>query len=144
VGSPDVDARYAARLAEEVQGLPVTLCGQLPPESVRRIVQSADLLLMPSYLENHPLVLLEAVAGSVPVVAYAAGAVGAVLTDGQEGFITAMGDVVALARRIELLIADEQLRYGFAQACWRRQGSLRTWRAAADHARDALELAVRP
>jgi glycosyltransferase involved in cell wall biosynthesis len=106
------------------------------------MVQGADVFLMPSYDENQPLVLLEAMAASVPAVAYAAGASRRMLQDGQEGFINAIGDTIGLAQRLELLLDDEQLRYRFAQACWRRQRSLRNWENAADHARVELEQAL--
>lgn len=142
VGSLDVDAHYSARLVDEVDRLPVSLCGQLPPESVRRIVQSSDVFVMPSYDENQPLVLLEAMAASVPAVGYAAGAGHDMLRDGREGFLVAIGDEGRLAQRLALLIGDERLRFELAKGCWQRQASFPDWKTAALRAKVALEQAL--
>lgn len=143
VGSIDVDANYSQRLTQEVDQLPVTICGQLEPESVRRIVQCSDVLVMPSYDENHPLVLLEAIAASVPTVGYDVGASRRMLEDGREGFIVPIGDRGSLGQRLALLINDEGLRYEFAKACWQRQTSFGDWKTAASQAKTALEQVIR-
>jgi glycosyltransferase involved in cell wall biosynthesis len=133
-GSLEVDPAYVALVRERTRGLPVTLCGQQSPADVRALVQDSDVLLMPSYDENQPLVLLEAMAASVPAIAYAAGATRHMLEHGREGCIAAIGDTDALAEHIRGLIENEGLRYRMASACWLRQQSLRNWTAAAQHA----------
>jgi glycosyltransferase involved in cell wall biosynthesis len=133
-GSLEVDPAYVALVRERTRGLPVTFCGQLSPAEVRALVQGSDLLLMPSYDENQPLVLLEAMAASVPAIAYAAGATRHMLEHGREGCIADIGDTEALAEHTRRLIGDEDLRYRMASACWVRQQSLRNWKAAALHA----------
>jgi glycosyltransferase involved in cell wall biosynthesis len=138
-GSLDVDAGYVARVRERAQELPVTFCGQLSPGETRALVQRSDVLLMPSYDENQPLVVLEAMAASVPVVAYAAGATRDMLEHGREGFISEIGDRHALAEHVQRLIEHEDLRHEMALACWDRQRSLRNWAAAALHASARLE-----
>ena len=138
-GSLDVDPGYVARVRERTHGLPVTLRGQLSPAEARALVQGSDVLLMPSYDENQPLVLLEAMAASVPAVAYAAGATRHMLEHGREGCITEIGDAEALGEHIRRLIENEDLRHRMASACWERQQSLRNWTAAALHARTELE-----
>jgi glycosyltransferase involved in cell wall biosynthesis len=137
-GSLVVDPEYAARVSERTRQLPVTLCGQLTPESVRHLVQHADLLLMPSYDENQPLVLLEAMAASVPALAYAAGATRHMLEDETEGFVIGIGDKAALTERLAQLLDDEGLRYRLAHSCWQRQRSIQSWSAAALAARVEL------
>lgn len=139
VGSLDADPVYAALLRERARGLPITLYGQVTPEETRALVQQSDVLLMPSYDENQPLVLLEAMAASVPAVAYAAGATRQMLEHGREGYISEIGDVETLAEQVQRLIDDEDLRYHMATACWERQKSLRSWSAAARQARAQLE-----
>jgi glycosyltransferase involved in cell wall biosynthesis len=133
-GSLEVDPAYVALVRERTRGLPVTLCGQLSPAEVRALVQGSDLLLMPSYDENQPLVLLEAMAASVPTIAYAAGATRHMLEHGREGCIADIGDTEALAEHIRRLIENEDERYRMASACWVRQQSLRNWTTAAQHA----------
>ena len=96
---------------------------------------------MPSYDENQPLVLLESIAASVPAIAYAAGATSRIVQDGREGFVIPIGDKIALAQRLRLMLSDEALRHDFAQACWRRQRSFSSWDDAARGARVELESA---
>lgn len=138
-GSLEADPAYAALLRERTRGLPVTLCGQLGPAEVRGLVQRSDVLLMPSYDENQPLVLLEAVAASVPAIAYAAGATRHMLAHGREGCVTEIGDKAAFAAHVQRLVENEELRHRMAIACWERQQSLRNWSAAAHHARAEFE-----
>jgi len=138
-GSLEVDPAYAALVRERTRGLPVTLCGQLSPAETRALVQASDVLLMPSYDENQPLVLLEALAASVPAIAYAAGATRDMLEHGREGYIAEIGDGQALAESIERLIENEELRARMARSCWERQRSLRNWTSAAKHTRAKLE-----
>lgn len=137
-GSLEVDPAYAALAREQAAGLPVTWCGQLSPTETRALVQESDVLVMPSYDENQPLVLLEALAASVPAVAYAAGATRDMIEHGREGFVTEIGDEDGLGRYMERLLADAELRSRMAAACWERQRTLRSWASAATHARASL------
>lgn len=86
---------------------------------------------MPSYGENQPLVLLEALAASVPAVAYAAGATRHMLQHDVEGLIAPVGDRAALEAHLGRLLADEATRFSMATRCWQRQRSLSSWSAAA-------------
>ena len=145
LGSLDVDPAYAQRVCECVAPLPgVELLGQLEPSEVQRQVRAADLLLMPSYDENQPLVLLEAMAASVPAIAYAAGATVQMLEHDREGRITPIGDREQFAAQLERLLADEALRWRLAQGCWQRQRLLPSWADTAARAQTALAGAWAP
>ncbi len=140
VGSLDADPVYAGRLLQLTRSLPnVSFEGQQPPEEVQRIVRASDVLVMPSYDENQPLVLLEAMAASVPAVAYAAGAARHMLEHGRQGLITAIGNKQGLAEHIDRLLDDESARYQMALACFDRQRSIPSWSSAAGLARAALQ-----
>ena len=142
LGSLELDTIYAARLRERTASLPgVQLLGQLPPGEVQLQLRSADLLLMPSYDENQPLVLLEAIAASVPSIAYAAGAARQMLEHEREGLIAPIADRQRFAAYLEHLLADEPRRQALAAACWQRQQSLPSWPAAAARARRELAAA---
>jgi glycosyltransferase involved in cell wall biosynthesis len=139
IGSLEADPTYASALSERARGRSnVELLGQLAPGVTRSMVQQADLLLMPSYDENQPLVLLEAIAASVPAVAYAAGATRHMLEHEREGLIAAVGDKPALAAHLRRLLEDEPSRYRMATQCWERQRSLPSWQGAARRAGAAL------
>ena len=67
-------------------------------------------MAFPSHAEGHPLVVLEALSASVPVIATRVGAIPEMLADGIEGYLVAVGDVSALADRIAALVSDPAMR----------------------------------
>jgi glycosyltransferase involved in cell wall biosynthesis len=139
VGSLDVDVEYARKVRERAERLgTVVFAGQRSPDETRAIVQRADILVMPSYDENQPLVLLEAMAASVPSVAYAAGAAARMLGDGKAGFVGPVGDRKKLALHLERLMGHEAERHRMAKHCWKRQEKIPSWVTAAQHAKDVL------
>jgi glycosyltransferase involved in cell wall biosynthesis len=139
VGSLSVDREYADAVRERAASLgTVVFAGQRSPNETRAIVQQADILVMPSYDENHPLVLLEAMAASVPSVVYAAGAALHIVGDGRAGLVSSIGDRDRLGANIARLLDDEAERYRLAENCWELQRSLPSWTAAAQHATETL------
>jgi glycosyltransferase involved in cell wall biosynthesis len=139
VGSLDADLDYSRSLVERTRPLAhITLAGQQSPARTQRIVCNSDVLVMPSYDENQPLVLVEAMAASVPAVAYAAGAAHRMLEHGKEGLIAPIGDKDTLAALLGSLIEDEPRRHSMACACWDRQRSIPSWSDAAARARSEL------
>jgi glycosyltransferase involved in cell wall biosynthesis len=140
LGSTSVDPDYAAAVAERARAFrSVTLAGQLDPEEVCERVTASHVLVLPSYDENHPLVVLEAMAASVPTVAYAVGAVAQMIAHGSQGLIGPIGDRAALAKNLARLIDDEPERQRLAHACWQQQARLPSWREAGQRARALLE-----
>ena len=74
------------------------------------MMQSADIFVHPSYQDCMPLVLLEAMQYSIPVVSTFEGAIPDVIEDGITGFLVPQKDVVYLADKLEVLIKDPGLR----------------------------------
>jgi glycosyltransferase involved in cell wall biosynthesis len=62
-----------------------------------RFFQEADLLVLPSYTEGVPRVLVEAMMRATPVLATPVGDVPALLADGTRGWLTPVGDEQRLA-----------------------------------------------
>jgi glycosyltransferase involved in cell wall biosynthesis len=75
-------------------------------EDARPLLAAADVVVNPADVEGLPLVLLEALALSRPVVATAVGGVPSVIIDGQTGRLVQPGDADALARAIAEVLAD--------------------------------------
>ena len=137
-------AQQQVQQPERIEGKPnLRLLGQQSPDVVALELSQADVLVLPSYSENHPLVVLEAMAASVPVVAYAVGAVPHLLNPPSRGLTAAVGDTGALAAHLRSLCQDEERRMKMAQACYEYQTSLPDWKTAANHALHALQ-AQRP
>jgi glycosyltransferase involved in cell wall biosynthesis len=79
-------------------------------EDVPQIMAALDVFLMPSLREGFGIVLLEAMAAGVPVVASAAGAAREVVRNGETGFVVEPGDVGGLASGLDRLLGDADLR----------------------------------
>jgi N-acetyl-alpha-D-glucosaminyl L-malate synthase BshA len=73
-------------------------------------LSAADVLLLPSEQESFGLAALEAMACEVPVIASRVGGIPEVVTDGETGFLSAVGDVAKMAEDAMRLVADEKLR----------------------------------
>jgi glycosyltransferase involved in cell wall biosynthesis len=87
---------------------------------VRRILPGIDVLAMPSEWEGLPIVLLEAMAAAVPVVAHAVDGIPEAVTDGQQGFLVARGDVPALTERITRLLTEPELARRMGRSAYER------------------------
>ena len=67
------------------------------------------MLVLPSYAEGFPNVVLEAFAAGVPVVASRAGGLADILQDGQPYFDFEAGDVTALSEQLRTVLEDRPL-----------------------------------
>lgn len=70
----------------------------------------SDVLLLPSEQESFGLAALEAMACEVPVVASRVGGVPEVVSDGETGFLSNVGDVEKMGKDAARLLADKELR----------------------------------
>ncbi len=73
-------------------------------------LSAADVLLLPSEQESFGLAALEALACEVPVVASGVGGIPEVVTDGETGFLSAVGDVKKMSEDAARLLSDKDLR----------------------------------
>jgi L-malate glycosyltransferase len=73
-------------------------------------LSAADVLLLPSEQESFGLAALEAMACEVPVVASRVGGIPEVVTDGETGFLSEVGDIEKMSDDAARLLADRDLR----------------------------------
>jgi len=83
---------------------------------VERFLPHADLAVNSSFTEGLPVVVLEALAAGLPVVATAVGGTPEVIEEGTHGFLVPSGDPAALARGIATALSDEARRQSMGQA----------------------------
>ncbi len=75
-------------------------------DDVPTILDATDVLVLPSWSEALPTVLMEAGAVGTPVVATEVGGVPEIVVDGETGYLVGAGDSDALARRVCELLTD--------------------------------------
>lgn len=73
-------------------------------------LSAADVLLLPSEQESFGLAALEAMACEVPVIASGVGGIPEVVTDGETGFLSEVGDVEKMAEDAARLLRDATMR----------------------------------
>lgn len=96
----EAEAR-AMGLADAVQFL-----GYKSQSEVAEALASHTALVLPSFAEGVPVVLMEAMAAAIPVVATQVGGVSELVQDGVSGRIVPPGDAKALAQGIRDVLAD--------------------------------------
>lgn len=84
--------------------------GRVDGADKRAAFESADIFVLPSYTEGFSMAVLEAMAYGLPVVSTRVGALQEVLEDGIHGFLVEPGDSKALARALQRLVDDAELR----------------------------------
>lgn len=115
-GDGPARARLEARtLALGLSGV-VRFAGYLDEPAVARLLESADMLVLPSFAEGLPVVLMEAFASRIPVIATQVAGVPELVQDGISGFIVPPGDVDSLADRLDRLLSDPALCARMGQA----------------------------
>ena len=93
--------------------------GALPHEDAMRLLQDADVLIMPSHYEGQGIVLLEAMARAVvPVVSHLQGITNVVIANGVNGILVPVGDEEGLAGALAHLADDRQRLECMAKAAW--------------------------
>jgi len=129
-----VDTGEGDRVRDAAGGEPVQLTGYLPDEQMDALMRGADALVHPSLYEGFGLVLVEAMARGVPVIAARATALPETGGDACEYFDPL--DVADMARAISRVAGDAAHR-GELVARGRARAATLSWAASA-----ALTVAV--
>jgi glycosyltransferase involved in cell wall biosynthesis len=79
-------------------------------DDMAAVMQSADIVVLPSYREGMPKVLLEAAASGKPVVTSDVPGCRDAIVSGRTGLLVKVRDSVSLANGIKLLLIDKELR----------------------------------
>ncbi len=135
VGDDHADPHYAAlvrqRLARSDLAGRVVVHGSLSRRDVAAVYAGADLFALPSVKEPYGTVYGEAMSAGLPVVGWRAGNLPYLAQHGREGLLAEPGDLSALARALQRLAEDEELRVRMGEAARRRALTFPTWEESA-------------
>lgn len=126
------------RAAERGLSSTVEFRGRVSDVELGAAYSAADLFVLPAVLDSHGdteglgVVLLEAMASQVPVLASEAGGISDVVIDGESGVLVPPGDATALANALQRLAGDPALRARLAVQGAARVRDEFSWDAIAD------------
>jgi glycosyltransferase involved in cell wall biosynthesis len=125
----DGDLAPTLRIAAGGRGLQnVRFHGRADGEELRRLYRGADVFVLPSEREGMPLVLLEALAMGLPVVATDIPGTRDVVRDGRNGRLAPPGDAVAF-RQALLDVTGDPATYASMAAAARKLAGQYSWAA---------------
>lgn len=119
-----LDAPYLKRLAvwfagdgedmwdlqkETTPSLPITFLGPVDHEAVAGLYARASVLVLPSYQEGFPYVILEGMRAGLPIIATPVGAIGDLIENDNNGFIVPRKSPIKLAGAMRRIIDDPAL-----------------------------------
>jgi glycosyltransferase involved in cell wall biosynthesis len=121
-GNGDVEA---TRAHAQSLGLAdrISIPGWLDAEAIAQVMRRSDIIVLPTLIENLPMIIPEAFAYGIPVITTPVAAITEAVDHERNGLLVPVGDIDALADALRRLIGDPDLR--------RRLGE----EARADHAR---------
>jgi glycosyltransferase involved in cell wall biosynthesis len=94
----------------------VTFAGTKDEAAVAEALRYSDVLVVPSLSEGLPVVIMEALASGVPVVASAVDGIPELVREGETGRLVPPSDPQALAKTIEQMLKDPGLRQRLGDA----------------------------
>jgi len=125
-GGGDVEDYRAQARQLGVDGF-VRLPGWCDQAQTAALLANADVLILPSYDEVLPLVILEALANGVAVICTEVGEIPSLLTEGVDTLYVKPGDVEGIAAALQKVLGDPHLRETLehnGHALYQRQFSL--------------------
>jgi glycosyltransferase involved in cell wall biosynthesis len=127
---------FLEKLAEELK-VDTRFLGPVSDESLIQYYSSSTVLVLPSSEELFGIVLVEAMACELPVVAHNARGIPAAVDDGNTGYLVRPGDIKQLSERLQSLLSDQDEVIRLGTAGRRRVLEKFTWEHVAERALSA-------
>jgi len=113
---PGQRSEIEKRISESPCSKQIKLLGVITGHEKEHILATSDCVVLPSYAEGLPMVLLEGMAHGLPVIATRVGSIPETVENEVEGFLIEPGDVDGLAENMYRLASDRNLRDNMGQA----------------------------
>jgi glycosyltransferase involved in cell wall biosynthesis len=117
----------------------VLLFDRVPNQELPEYYSMSSVLVLPSYYEAFPKVLIEAMACERPVITSLLGGTGDSVVDGVNGYLVPYANPDALSKAIVTILQDEKLAKGMGELGRERVIRDFTWRAVAERVDRAYE-----
>jgi glycosyltransferase involved in cell wall biosynthesis len=135
VRNPAIADGVRRRARDSGLGDRVRFPGPLTGAELDRAYAAADLVVLASHAETYGMVVTEALARGLPVLATEVGGVAEALGHGEDGtrpgLLVPPGDPAALGAALRTWLGDAELRARLRRAARERRASLRRWPATA-------------
>ena len=105
IGDGELRGALEAEISARGLGDEVTLAGWQTEEEVRAALAGCHALVLPSFAEGLPMVIMEAMAAGRPVIATYVAGIPELVQEGVTGWLVPAGDDAALAGAVEALAA---------------------------------------
>ncbi|MDD3051607.1 MAG: glycosyltransferase [Candidatus Cloacimonetes bacterium] len=119
VKDPDIELQIWGRLDDKIYTKIITelaakdkrisLKGEFSPNDLSDIYCNIDIAIVPSLMENYPLVVMEAFQRNIPVIATAVGGIPEAVTNNVNGLLIKPGDSREITSAIEKICHEPQL-----------------------------------
>jgi len=124
------DGVERSRLEELAERLNLNSCiqfaGQVPQESIPRLMHQADVFALSSLSESFGMVNLEAMASGLPIVATKVGGIPNIVEEGVNGYLVNAKNSEEIADRLLTLLQNDEIREKIS-ANNREKAKLYTW-----------------
>ena len=147
VGSPERDPAFADSLRQQIErlglGSQVNLPGESDAAGLDHFYDQATLCVVPSWYEGYGMVVTEALARGLPLIATTGGALTDTVPD-DAGLKVQPGDSGALSRALKRWLDDTELRLTMSRRAAAHRNSLPNWTCAGRRFAQALLAQSRP
>ncbi len=130
IGAKDRDPQETGRIAEAIErhslSARILLAGEASEQAIGDAYAASDIFVLPSFHEGYGIVLAEAQARGLPIVATTAGAIPETVPP-SAGLLVPPGDTTALAEAIALLLQEPERRRAIAEGSWQAGMTLPRW-----------------
>jgi glycosyltransferase involved in cell wall biosynthesis len=132
VGEGDMRSEYEEQAERLGIGGSVRFTGRLEGRELLAEYQRASVFALPSTNESFSMVVLEAMASGLPVVARRVGGIPLLVEDDKTGFLVEMNDGLRFTEALRSLLTDERLAASFGEAGQRKAKADFSWALRAE------------